>query len=172
MELSVERTHRHWWVILIRGLLFIFLGIYMIASPAGSFAALGFLFGLIILLAGCVELLHATRDSAVSSRRWHLMLGIIDVVLGIVLMGHITASVTILRIIVGIWFLFMGVSLFNFAQHAGRSLALTIGAVLIVIFALFILFNPTFGDMTIILWIAIAFIITGVFNVWLGFRLK
>jgi len=47
MEITVDRNWRHWWVFLTRGILFILLGIYMFASPAQSYAALAFLFGLI-----------------------------------------------------------------------------------------------------------------------------
>ncbi len=144
----------------------------MIASPAGSYAALGFFFGLVIFLAGVAELLHVVRDRSSAGRGWHLFLGIVDIILGFVLMDHVAAGVTILRIIVGIWFLFRGISLFSFSRIAGRSWILTLGGILTVIFALLILFNPVFGAMTIILWTAIAFIITGFFNVMLALRLK
>ena len=172
MELTISRSHRHWWVFVIRGIVFILLGIYMIAEPAGSFAALGFLFGLIIFLVGVSELLRVSREHTVGDRQWHLMLGIIDIILGVVFMAHVTASMAILRIVLGLWFLFKGISLFAFSRHNITSWWLTAGAILIFVFGLLVLFNPTFGDMTIILWAAIAFIITGIFNTWLGFSLK
>jgi uncharacterized membrane protein HdeD (DUF308 family) len=172
MEIAVDRSLRHWWVFLIRGLLFIFVGIYMISTPAGSFAALGFLFGLIILLAGLAELFHVVRDRSAFNRGWHLALGIIDIILGIILIGHMTASEVILRIIVGIWFLFRGISLFSFSRLTDNTWVLKAGGILIFVFALLILFNPLFGALTIVLSTAIAFIITGFFNVLLGFRLK
>jgi uncharacterized membrane protein HdeD (DUF308 family) len=54
----------------------------------------------------------------------------------------------------------------------GRSWVLLVGGVLTILFALLILFNPVFGSMTIIIWVAIAFIITGFSNMMLGFRLR
>jgi uncharacterized membrane protein HdeD (DUF308 family) len=170
--LAVDRSLRHWWVFLIRGLLFILVGIYMICSPASSYAALGFLFGLIILLAGIAELLHVYRENRARNRGWHLFLGIVDIILGIILMGHIAASITILRIIVGIWFLLRGFSLLSFSGLIGKSWLLTVGGIITIIFAGLILFNPIFGAMTIILWTAIAFIVTGLFNVLLAFTMK
>ncbi len=167
--LAVDRSLRHWWVFLIRGLLFILVGIYMVCSPGSSYAALGFLFGLIILLAGIAELLHVYREN---NRGWHLFLGIVDVILGIILMGHLAASVTILRIIVGIWFLLRGFSLLRFSGLIGRSWLLTIGGIITILFAGLILFNPIFGAMTIVLWTAIAFIFTGLFNILLAFSMK
>lgn len=172
MELTIHRTQRHWWVFIVRGLLFIGLGIYMICEPVGSFAALGFLFGLIIFLVGVGELLRVSRERAIGNREWHLGLGIFDVILGVVLMGHVTTSMAIIRIVLGLWFIFKGISLFSFWRHRHRSVMVIVGAILIFVFGLLILFNPTFGDMTIILWAAIAFIITGIFNTWLGYSLR
>ena len=172
MEMSVDRSLRHWWVFLLRGILFILVGIYMICSPASSYAALGFMFGLVIFIAGISELLHVYHDRSSKNRGWHLFLGIVDLILGLVLMGHISASVTILRIIVGVWFLFRGLSLLSFSGFFKKSIMLAVGGIITIIFGALILFNAGFGAMTIVLFTAIAFIFTGVFNVVLGLGMK
>jgi uncharacterized membrane protein HdeD (DUF308 family) len=169
--LSVDRSLRLWWVFLIRGILFMLVGIYMIASPAESYVALGFFFGLVILLTGIAELLRVTGDKDAGSRGWHLMLGIIDVILGIVLMGHIATSVAILRILVGLWFLFRGFTLISFARLA-RTWVITVGGIITAIFGMLIIFNASFGSMTVILFMAFAFIIMGAFNAWIGYTTK
>lgn len=170
--LSVDRSLRHWWVFLLRGILFILVGIYMICSPGTGFVALGFFFGLIIFLTGLAELLHATRHRNAGNRSWHLGLGIVEIILGIVLMSHVAAGVTIVRLIVGLYFVLRGFSLISFSRVVGKSLWLTIGGIITAIFGLLIIFNAVFGAMTIIIFIAIAFIITGIFNTWLGFSMK
>jgi len=172
MEMSVDRSLRHWWVFLLRGILFVLVGIYMICSPASSYAALGFMFGLVIFIAGISELLHVYHDRSSKNRGWHLFLGIVDLILGLVLMGHISASVTILRIIVGVWFLFRGLSLLSFSGFFKKSIMLAVGGIITIIFGALILFNAGFGAMTIVLFTAIAFIFTGVFNVVLGLGMK
>jgi uncharacterized membrane protein HdeD (DUF308 family) len=172
MDLGIDRSIRHWWVFLIRGILFVAVGIYMIASPIASFITLGFLFGLIIFVAGVSELFHVVRDHTQAGRSWHLMLGIIDLILGSVLMSHVAAGMAILRIVLGLWFVFRGVSLFMFSRRSGSSWLLIAGAVLTFIFGLLILFNPTFGDLTIIIWTAIAFIAVGFFNIAVGLMMR
>jgi uncharacterized membrane protein HdeD (DUF308 family) len=170
MEFSVDRSLRHWWVFLLRGILFILVAIYMICSPGSSFAALGFMFGLIILLAGIVELLHVYRTPR--NRGGHLFLGIVDVILGVVLMGHIAASVTILRIIVGLWFVFRGISLLSFSGFFKRSDILGFGGIITLIFGALIISDTAFGGLTIILMTAIAFILTGLFNIVLALGMR
>ncbi|MBS1527412.1 MAG: DUF308 domain-containing protein [Bacteroidetes bacterium] len=172
MDMTVDRRLRNWWVFLIRGLLFILLGIYMIARPASGFAALGFLLGFIILVAGISELLHVVRDRGAFNRGWHLFIGILDILIGLILLSHIAASETILRIIVGIWFLFRGISLISFSGLLRRSWLMIIGGIIVIVFALLVLFNPVFGAMTIVLWTAIALIVTGVFNIMLAAWMK
>lgn len=169
MEVSIDHSWRHWWVFLIRGLLFIFLGIYMIAAPQGSLAALGFIFGLVIFLAGISELLHAYRTR--NGRAWHLIIGLVDAVIGIVLMAHLGSSVDILRYLVGIWFVFRAFSMFSIVGRS-RSWLLILGAVISLLFGLLIIFDPAFGAATLVLWTAFAFIIVGFFNVVLAFRMK
>jgi uncharacterized membrane protein HdeD (DUF308 family) len=171
MEISVDRSIRHWWVFVLRGILFILLGIYMFSSPGSGYLALGFVFGLVILMAGIAELLHAYQDRGRANRGWHLFIGIIDLVLGLVLMNHLAASMTILRIIVGIYFLFKGISILVIGR-VGSSWWITLGGLVVLLFAALILFNPVFGAVTIVIWTALAFVITGIFNIMLGIRMK
>ena len=92
MEVGFSRPFRHWWVFLIYGLVFILFGIYLVAAPVSGFATLGFLFGLVILLSGLAELVRVVGDSDSFNRGFHLIIGIIDVILGIILITHIAAS--------------------------------------------------------------------------------
>lgn len=164
LDTTISSSLRHWWIFLIRGLVFILAGIYMLASPTTGFIALGFMFGLIIFVAGIGELLHVYHANNTRNRGWHLILGIIDIALGIVLMSHIAASLNILRIIVGIWFLLRGVSLFAFSGLVRKSWVLALGGFITMVFGMAVLLNATFGTITLVFWTALAFIITGLFN--------
>lgn len=172
METSLDRSIRLWWVILIRGILFIAVGIYMICSPETGFETLGFLFGLTIFITGLAELMRAVNDRSAANRSWHLFLGIVDLILGGVLMSNLAASVAILRIIVGLWFLFRGIWLFGFAGILRHAWVTTLGGILSVGFGLLIIFNVTFGSMTLIIITAFAFILAGLFNVILGLGVR
>lgn len=172
MEITVGRGIRLWWVFVLRGILFVLLGIYLFAAPASGLIAVGFMFGLIIFLAGIADLLRAYQDRDQSDRGWHLFTGIIDLVLGIVLMTHLGASLTVLRIVIGFYFLFRGLMIFSFRRAAQGSWWVILGALVVLLFVGMIWFNAAFGAMTIVLWIALAFVVTGILNIMLGLRLK
>jgi uncharacterized membrane protein HdeD (DUF308 family) len=171
MEITVDRSMRLWWVFILRGLLFAGVGVYMLASPVSGYLALGFMFGLIILLTGIAELLRAYQDRGSGNRGWHLFIGLIDLLLGIVLLGHLAASMAILRIVIGFYFLFKGITLLTFRKH-GNPAVLIIGGLALALFVGMIWFNAAFGTMTIIIWTALAFLVTGVLNIMLGLRMR
>ncbi len=172
MEITVNRNLRHWWVFVLRGVLFILLSIYVFLSPVSAYLALGFLFGLMILLAGIAELLHAYQYRGSANRGWHLFVGLVDLILGLILCSHLAASMDILRIIVGIYFLFRGISIFNFRGLARGSWWVILGGLIVLFFGIMVLFNPVFGAATIIIWTGWAFLVTGILNVMLGLRMK
>jgi uncharacterized membrane protein HdeD (DUF308 family) len=171
MEITVDRSLRLWWVFVIRGLLFVGLGIYVFSEPESAYVALSFSFGLIILLAGIVELLRAYRDHGTGNRGWHLFVGLLDLLLGLILMSHLTASMVILRIVIGFYFLFKSITVLAFRKH-GNTAVLVFGGLVVFLFVILIWFNSAFGAMTIIIWTALAFLVTGILNVMLGLRMR
>lgn len=172
MEIMVDRSLRHWWVFVLRGILFILLGIYIFMSPVSAFLALSFMLGLVILLAGVAELLRAYQDRGSGNRGWHLFAGIIEVLLGLLLMGNLAASMDVLRITIGIYFLFRGITVLNFRALAKGSVWVILGALLIIVFGVLVLANPVFGAMSIVLWTGMAFLATGILNVFMGLWMR
>lgn len=171
MEITVDRSIRHWWVFLIRGLLFIIVGLYITASPASGYLALSFLFGLVILLAGVAELIRSYQDHGTGNRGWHLFAGSVDLLLGLLLLSHLAASMIILRIIIGFYFLFKGITVLTFRKSTSAWWT-ALGAIVILLFVILIWFNPVFGTVSVLIFTSLAFIITGVLNVMLGLRMR
>lgn len=172
MEITVIRSFRHWWVFVLRGILFIMVGIYVFLSPVSAYLALSFLFGLIILLAGIAELMHTYQDRSSANRGWHLFVGLVDLILGIILLSNLAASMDVMRVILGVYFLFRGLSMFSFRGFARRPAWILAGAIVVLLFGILVIANPVFGAATIIIWTGMAFIITGILNVMLGLRMK
>ena len=173
MEITVDRSIRHWWVFLLRGILFLLVGIYLLASPVSGYLALSFLFGLIILLTGIAELLRAYQDRGTGNRGWHLFIGLVDILLGLILVSHLAARMIILRIMMGFYFLFKGITVLTFRSFFSRSAWwLILGGLIVIIFVFMIWFNPVFGAASVLIFTALAFILTGILNINLGLRLK
>jgi len=162
----------HWWFFLLRGVLFILIGIYMLTSPAISFVAIGFLFGLFILIAGISELISSTSERTQVGRGFLLLLGITEVILGLPLMAYNTGSMTILRVILGLWVLYRGSCLISLAPHNRRQWLRMAAAIPVLIFGVLVLFNTTLGNLTIIFGSGMALVINGLSNTMVGIRMK
>lgn len=172
MEITVDRSIRLWWVFLIRGLLFIIVGAYITASPISGYLALSFFFGLIILLAGIAELLRAYQDHGTGNRGWHLFAGLMDLLIGLILVSHLAASMIILRIIVGFYFLFKGITVLTFRRSSFKAWWMILGALIILLFVILIWFNPAFGTASVLMFTSLPFIVTGILNVLMGLRMR
>jgi len=172
METGIVNTIKHWWLFLLRGIGFILVGVYMLKAPLTGYAALSFIFGLVMIIAGLLELFYSYANRYVAGQVYRFYIGFIDLALGIILVTHLVISMALLPIILGVWFLFRGISLFSFASTVRKPIMVYLGGGLTILFALLIIVNPAFGAMTIVIWTAFAFVVTGIFNVLLAFRLK
>lgn len=172
MALEFYSNTKHWWVFLLRGLIFILLGIYMIVEPSESYLALSLIFGVIILVTGIAELAHVVSNRHSRSWKWRLLLGIIDLALGLILVYNLKLSMVVLPLLVGIWLFLTGISLLTFATLIRHPFWLILGGVLTTILSFLVMFFPNFGAMTIVIWTAIAFLFAGISNALLAFRLK
>jgi uncharacterized membrane protein HdeD (DUF308 family) len=57
-------------------------------------------------------------------------------------------------------------------NRAPHSWFLVAGGVIVAVFGFFVLINPVFGGVTIVIWAAIALVVMGVMNILLSLRLK
>jgi uncharacterized membrane protein HdeD (DUF308 family) len=119
------------WSLLVRGLLAVALGIAAIFWPKATLELLVRLVGLYVLFDGIVSLLGAIRARELSA---YLVPGLISVAVGGILLFWPDVTGRLLLIIVGIWALFQGVTLFwagwqTDATDPERGLIMSIGAV-------------------------------------------
>ena len=149
-----------WWLFFIRGLLALMLGIAALFWPDKTLALLVRLVGFFALLDGVTSLISMMRTRETGS---YLTSGLISLAVGLVLLFWPGVTVKLMMIILGVWALFQGVSLFLAARQSSvddpdRSLLFTIGAIAALIGIVLIAW-PATGAVTIS-WIiaAIAFI--------------
>ena len=76
--------HRAWWALMLRGLLGLVVGIYILARPLDSIAAFALVIAFWALFTGIVEIVHAIELSSVIKHWWVVLLaGVVGVGFGI-----------------------------------------------------------------------------------------
>ena len=171
-------TIKHWYIPAIVGSIFIVVGIYTFASPATSYVALSILFSLSFLFSGISEIVFSlTNRNEMDNWGWVLAFGILTTVIGGLLLANPAVSMATLTFYVGFLILFRSISALSFSLDLkdygiGDWGALMALSVIGLIFSIIMIWNPAFAGMTIVIWTGLAFITTGIFSLYMAFKLK
>ncbi|MGW4565789.1 HdeD family acid-resistance protein [Streptomyces sp. NPDC004561] len=93
----------------ISGALSILLGLFCFRGPMQSILLLALWIGIGWLIRGITQTVAAISDSRMPARGWHICLGILTFVAGIVLIDSPFRSVAVLTLVGGIWLLIVGI---------------------------------------------------------------
>ena len=175
----VAHSVKNWWVLLIMGILMIIGAIWMFKTPIGSFAGIVFFFSILILISGILSIFFAFSNKD-DMDNWSLYLagGILDVVVGFILLKHPAKAVVIFSVFIGLWLLFRGVSSISTSFKLKKDGVDNWGWILAIgvfttIFALMaILFKPLLGGAYLAYMLAFAFLFLGIVYVFISLQLK
>lgn len=175
---ALKSSVKHWYLYLILGVVFLLTGFWVISKPAESYAALSIVFSITFLIAGISHLILSVEGIRTSGNwGWNMAYGIVLLILGIYLIGSPSLSKEALAIYVGFISLLFSISALVFAtdlkalgsRQWGWLLAL---GILSVIFSVFLLINPLFAGLTVVIYTAFSFFSLGVFYITYSFRLR
>jgi uncharacterized membrane protein HdeD (DUF308 family) len=102
---SAER-HRVW--LGIAGLLYIVIGVVLIRHLHLTLAVIGLFVGLTWIVQGLVSLVAGLSGGSREGHGWWIFFGIVSLIAGIVVVSTPVSSLTVLAVLLGIWFIVMG----------------------------------------------------------------
>lgn len=168
----------YWWIPMLFGILFIATGIWIFSAPAESLATITKVIGIIIVVSGTTELfLTISKRNKIPGWGYQLVGGIIDLVIGLIIIVNPSILLRIITFFVAIWLIIGSVMIIMRAAEARQvkrpywKWQLILGVGLLVL-AIILLWHPMILGFTIALWTALAFIILGVFRIAMTIRLK
>lgn len=170
--------NRYWWLVTLKGIIFIILGILSIKWPIETLLRLIHLFAATIILTGTALLITSLVNKHTDPFwSWRLAEGAIDIFFGIFLATHPDKTALMLPLMVGFWLIFIGIiQLIGSLEmkHDGYKewwMSLLTG-VLVLIVGWVITIDP-FNSLEIITrFIGMALIIIGLFNLVNSLKLK
>jgi len=148
----------NWWVLTLRGVLAILFGIACVFWPGLSLITFVYLFGVYILISGLVMLYQGII--AISRHKaWvlTLILGVLQIAVGVYLLRHPNVSFTALILLVAFSFIFIGVLEIVAVLSDDRATAITktlliISGALAIVAGIFMLYQPAAGGVAFV-WI-------------------
>ena len=175
---TIKDSIKYWYIPLVVGILFLLLGIYTFASPLESYLALSFIFSMSFLLSGFAEIFFSISNrEELANWGWTLIFGVITSLIGILLLARPEISITTLPFYVGFVVLARAVGSVSFALDLkGYGVKdwgyLMFVGILGVIFGFILLWNPVIASLTVIVWTGLGLVLSGIFSIYLSFRLR
>ncbi len=164
-----KRAIRYWWLYGIVGLILLAAGILTFAYPAQSYLSLAVIFGWLILCAGVLEIILSSTDRGyVTGRGWMVVSGIIEALLGVILIFNVRLSAETLPLFMGFWLLMRAFWAIGFGSDmwslevSGAGWTIMLG-VLLLFCSMWILFQPlVFGIPVVIAWVGVSLLLAGI----------
>lgn len=171
-------TIKLWRIPLIIGLLFILFGIVMLKNPLTSFYTLSIIIGSTLIASGIVEIfVFGKNRKHLNNWSFQVSGGIIDLLIGIILIANPKIILIVLTMLVSLWLIYKAIFIIKKAVELKNTannkwLLLLILGILILVLTVLLILKPEIIGAALALWIAISFIIFGIYRVFLALQLK
>ncbi|GMG67258.1 HdeD family acid-resistance protein [Tetragenococcus halophilus] len=160
------------WGGLILGILFLLIALLAFNNPAGSLSAIVIFFAILAIINGIFSIVVRNQIKNMTGFRAtaFLILGTIELILGIILLFNLSAGVIALSYVFAVWFIADSVRNLFFLDHArtfGNGhywLTLFINIIGIIV-GLMLFFDPIVSALTISFLVGLYFILIGIFYI-------
>jgi uncharacterized membrane protein HdeD (DUF308 family) len=119
-----QEGHRVW--LGIAGLMFIVVGVVLIRHLHLSRALIGLIIGITWIVQGLAALIGGISGDVREGKAWWITFGLVSLIAGIVVAVTPESSVTFLAVLLGIWFIIMGIFEIIGALMLRRALRVTV----------------------------------------------
>lgn len=162
---------------LLLGILYIVLGLIVINHPGESLIAISIYFSIFILISGIGQLFFSLSNRDRNGWGWHLIIGILETIIGIYLVMSPLNSIGTLIFFVGFWFLFRSISIIGTAlsiKNHGESQWgwVMLSGCISLVFSFFIIFSPLLASMSIVWLVGMWLLFGGVSTIFTAIRMR
>ena len=170
-----------WWLVLLRGLLVLGLGILLISKPMATLVILVHVMGIFWFIDGLATLFESIRGRKTHTNwGWGVFVGIISALAGLIVfvqpvisavigMTFLIYLVAIMILASGIWSVITGIRL---RKAIKNEWSMILGGILYVIFGLLLLGNPVMSAMMIVWLFGLSALVGGIFLIIASFRIR
>jgi len=168
---------RSWWVLLLRGLFAVALGVLVFTKPVWTLGVVMMAFSLYVLVEGASNLFAAMMGWRHRDDRWVLLLeGLVAIGVGIVTLRTPALTAVLLVFLIAAWALITGILKIIEAVRLRREIPgepwLMLGGVASVLFALVVMMRPLAGALAMVRVIGAFALILGMSEVMLAFKVR
>ena len=173
------RAVKHWWMLLLAGILCFAAGIVVFVFPLESYVTLSIIFGILMVIVGAVQLIIAsTSNNYLAMKGYVITGGVLDLILGFFLCLYPGVTLVLLPIMLGIWMMYHSFMIIAFGGDIdtfnveGNGLVIASGIVLLIL-SILILMNPfRAGIPAVIILTGVGLLVFGIILGIMSFKLR
>ena len=173
------RAVKHWWLMMLAGILCFAAGIAVFVFPLESYVTLSVLAGILMLFVGAAQLIIASTSSNYLTMRGYVLVGgVIDLLLGFLLCIYPAVTMAFLPIMLGIWMMYHSFMIIAFGGdletfRVKGSGWTVLGGVLLLILSMIVLINPfSAGIAAVIVLAGVGLLVFGFIMCWMSVILR
>jgi uncharacterized membrane protein HdeD (DUF308 family) len=166
-------TAATWQATLAAGVITLILGIVVAFQPSGSLNVIAVLVGIVAIISGIFHLVRVF-DREEQHRVWLGVTGFLYVVVGVVLIRHLSLTVALFGLLVGITWIVQGIAALIGAFTGSREGAVWWGVfgAISLIAGIVVVANPSTSITVLTVLVGIWFIVMGIFEIVAGFMIR
>jgi uncharacterized membrane protein HdeD (DUF308 family) len=174
----MKSLQKLWWFTLLRGIILVLLAFFVFRHPLNALVGVAVYIGISLLITGIVQTgASFSLRNTVANWGWGLAGGLIDLLFGFVLLSNPAMTAASLPFVVGFWIIVSGImSLADAFQSRKEEGSLwgfgMVSGVLSIVIGYFITNNTLMGMLAITTWMGVGFLLAGILNIVIGFKLK
>ncbi len=169
---------KFWWLALLRGIVLIILAFYIFQNPVSALMGVAIYISITLLFTGITQIIVSlAAKNAVEHWGWGLAGGIVDFIFAVVLLSNPSLSAASLPFAVGFWMIFSGamtfVNAFRSKKEGSSSWGMEMFSGVLTVLVGYMISSDLFvGTFAITSWLGIGFLLGGIVNIVLAFKMK
>lgn len=169
---------KHWWLITLRGLIFFFIGMYILRSPISGMLGLVVYGSGLLFISGLVISIFAVSSRKLNPNwTWQLFEGLLDIIIAFILLSNIGLTAITLPFVFALFgtltgFFWIMEALFLRRKHYRYWIVALVAGLFSLGIGALIFYRPVLAALTIVSIIGIMFIIQGLFLVLFSFAIS
>jgi len=177
MKSTLYNLIKHWWVLLIRGILGVIFALIAFFSPFSAIGALVIFFGIFILIDGIISAIISFRVKNENDSWWAWLLeGVIGIMIGLFAVFYPGLTSLVVVMLVAAWAIISGVLQIVFAIRLRKDIekewVWILSGVLSIILGIIFISRPETGVVVMSWMLGGFFLFFGVLMIALSFRLR
>jgi uncharacterized membrane protein HdeD (DUF308 family) len=177
LQRMLQLLVKNWWILLMKGVLLILVGILAFVYPGATISVLVTWFSIFLIADGIISLIGVAMNWKTEEDKWLLLAeGVISILFGFLVFRAPENFAAFVGFLIAFWAVFIGIARIAMAIQLRKEIKgegwLILSGMLSIFFGVLVFAQPGLGVTTVLWMTAIFAVLIGILLIFLSFKLK